>query len=119
MMRGDELSERLLEFSIRIIRLCKYLNRDRDNRIISNQLLRSGTSIGANYEEARGAESRADFIHKLTISLKETRESLYWIKIIKNAGLIKSEKVEVIYNEANEICSILVSSVKTSKKSKI
>lgn len=114
-MKNEDLSDRLIDFSVRILRLTKSLEKTYADQHISKQLIRSGTSIGANYEEARGAESEADFKHKLSISLKEIRETLYWMKIIRHLKLYKSEKIDPIIQEAEEICSILVSSIKTIK----
>lgn len=89
-MKGDDISERLVGFSVRVIRLITSLPKNFVGKHVSNQLLRSGTSPGANYEEARGAESSADFIHKLRIVLKELRETLYWLKVIKKGELLHS-----------------------------
>ena len=76
-MKGDDIAERLIDFAVRIIRLGAALPKNQVGKHIAGQVIRSGTSVGANYEEARGAESRADFIHKVTIALKELRESLF------------------------------------------
>ena len=76
-MRNEELSDRLIDFAVRILKLTESLDDTYVNRHISKQLVRSGTSIGANYEEARGAESRADFVYKMRIALKESRETVY------------------------------------------
>ncbi len=78
-MKSDELADRLLVFAVRILRLCEALQGNYSANHIGKQLIRSGTSIGANYEEARGAESKADFVHKVNISVKEARETLYWL----------------------------------------
>jgi four helix bundle protein len=83
---------------------------------VSNQLLRSGTSPGANYEEARGAESSADFIHKLRIVLKELRETLYWLKVIKKGELLHSEELEGISNETEQLSKIIAQSIITARK---
>ena len=72
----------MLDYGVAIIKICARLSKMAIGKHIGNQLLRSGTSVGANYEEARGAQSKADFIHKLQIVLKETRESFYWLKLI-------------------------------------
>ena len=88
-MKGDDIADRLLDLGVRVMRLVEALPRTMAGKHLAGQLLRSGTSAGANYEEARGAESRADFIHKLGIAWKETRESLYWLKLIHRSALIK------------------------------
>ncbi|NQS99092.1 MAG: four helix bundle protein [candidate division Zixibacteria bacterium] len=114
--KNEEFSKRLLDFAVRIIKLCGALPNSYLAVHLSKQLVRSGTSVGANYEEARGAESKADFIHKITISLKEIRETLYWLRIIQSSEALKPERLDPIIQEADEIYSILVSSVKTSKE---
>jgi len=85
---------------------------------IGNNLLRSGTSAGANYEEARGAESKADFIHKLQIVLKELRESMYWLKLLKRSDLIKGDKNSEAIHETEQLISIIAKSVITAKKNR-
>ena len=79
-------------------------------------MLRSGTSVGANYEEAQGAESKADFIHKLQVSLKELRESLYWLRLIAGAELISTDKMAGLIDEATQLRAILSKSVATAKE---
>lgn len=86
--KAYQISERLLDYAVKIINLCIKLNKTIIGRHIGNQLLRSGTSIGANYEEDCGAQSREDFIHKLQIVLKEIREFLFWLKLIKRSEII-------------------------------
>lgn len=88
--RGDILSERLLDFTVQLIKLVNYLPKTAVGRHVGGQILRSGTSPGANYEEARGAESRADFIHKLGIVLKELKETRFWLKLIYRTEILKS-----------------------------
>src|SRR5216683_921071 len=80
-----ELSERLLDFGVRVIKVVEALPGTLVGRRIGDQLLRSGTSVGANYEESRAAESTADFVHKLKLSLKELRESHYWLRLLSKA----------------------------------
>ena len=115
-MKSEELANRLLDFAVRIIRLTEALPSNYNASHIGKQLLRSGTSVGANYEEARGAGSGQDFLNKINISLKELRETLFWLKIIQKAELIKPARLEEIIKEADELCSILISSAKTIKK---
>ena len=116
--KDEELAERLLDFSVRIIRLCSTLPKDSVGIHIGNQLLKCGTSPGANYEEARGAESKADFIHKLGIVLKELKESRYWLKVIHRTSLLKSEKVMPLHDECEELIAIIAKSIFTARKSK-
>jgi len=85
-------------------------------RYIGRQVLGSGTSPGANYEEARGAESKADFVHKLGIVLKELSETRYWLKLLIKSKLIPSKRIESVFSEADELCKIIGKSVITVKK---
>ena len=114
----NDLSERLLEFAAEIIKLVARLNKTAVGRHIGGQLTRSGTSAGANYEEACGAESRADFIHKLQIVLKELRESFYWLRLIKKVNLIPGTdpKLSALLQEAKELTNIIAKSIITARK---
>ncbi len=115
-MKGDDISDRLLEFAVRIIKLVDALPNTLVGRHIGGQVLRSGTSPGANYEEARGAESKADFVHKLGIVLKELSETRYWLKLLIKSKLIPSKRIESVFSEADELCKIIGKSVITAKK---
>src|SRR5438270_7506674 len=115
-MKGDDISERLLNFAVRILHLVQALPNTRPGAHISGQLLRAGTSAGANYEEARGAESRADFIHKLGVAWKELRESRYWLRLINRAELLEPRRIGLLSQEADELCAILTKSLATSRK---
>ncbi len=117
-MIGDDLSERFLDFAARIVVLVGALPNDRPSRHISGQLLRCGTSIGANYEEARGAESLQDFIHKVGISWKEARETKYWLRLIQKAKLLPPDRITNLIQEAGEIAAILAKSQLTAKNRK-
>src|SRR5258706_14932273 len=90
---SDEIADRLLDLAAIVIKMVSKFPRYNPGLHIGNQLMRSITSCGANYEEARGAESRADFIHKLQIVLKELRESLYWMKLLSRIDSLKSENL--------------------------
>jgi four helix bundle protein len=83
---------------------------------IAGQLMRSATSSGANYEEARGTESRADFVHKMQVVLKELRESLYWLRLTEKSSLISGDKSKKLLKEASELCNIIGRSIVTAKK---
>ncbi len=115
---GDELAERLLDFAARIIKLINALPETVVGKHIGGQFMRSGTSPGSNYEEARGAESRADFIHKMGIVLKELKESRFWLKLIHRTKLIKAEYVESLTQECQELCAIVAKSILTARKNK-
>ena len=112
--QADELEERLIDFAVRIVRLSARLPRTAAGRHIAGQILRSGTSPAPNYGEARGAESRADFIHKLKIVLKELNETSIWLRIIKGSGILGADLLRDIMQESKELCKIFTSSLKTA-----
>ncbi|HMA63400.1 MAG TPA: four helix bundle protein [bacterium] len=118
-MDSNALAERLLSFAVAIIKISKKLPNTYSARHIYKQLIRSATSCGANYEETIAAESRADFCHKLQIVLKEMRESNYWLKLLRQSGLVKSKKIEPLIHESYELIKIVSKSVKTAKGKKI
>ena len=110
------IEEKSFKFAVRIVRLYKYLTEKKKEGILSKQLLRSGTSIGANVSEAQQAQSGADFISKMSIALKETTETKYWIRLLYEAECLKEEESKSILNDCIELEKMLVSIVKTSKK---
>jgi four helix bundle protein len=114
-MKGDNIAARLRRFGADVVRLCRSLPDDASAKHIARQLVRAATGGGANYEEARGAESRADFIHKLGIANKEVRESLYWLQLTQEAGLVVQGDLDALVREADELVAILTSSIKTAK----
>jgi len=115
--RKFDLQERFIAYAVEIILLSEQLPETKAGRHICDQILRSGTSPAPNYGEAQSAESRADFIHKLKIALKELRETEIWLKIIIKAGLIqRSEKFNSVLKETDELISILFKSIDTAKK---
>jgi four helix bundle protein len=102
------ITDRTFEFAVRIVKLCKVLDESLGvARTISKQLLRSGTSIGANVDESQAAESTADFIHKLKIALKEARETRYWLKLLIASELIPEHRLVPIFGEINELIKII------------
>jgi len=115
---GDDIAERLLDFAVRVIKLVNALPKTVVGRHISGQLIKSGTSCGSNYEESRGAESRADFIHKLGIALKEIKESRFWLKVIYHAKIMKPEQIESLIEECEELAAIIAKSIITAKVNK-
>ena len=115
MQNKKNLSERLLDFAASSIKLTLKLKRTAAGRYVANQLMRAATSSGANYEEACGAESRADFIHKMQLVLKELRESLYWLKLIEGTNLISNSQLQGLVDEAAELTKIVAKSVITAK----
>ena len=103
-------------FAVRIVKMCNYLCENKREFVLSNQLLRSGTSIGANIREAIHGQSKKDFISKMSIALKEANESLYWIELLGASGIIESNQKESIWNDCNELVSLLISIIKSSKQ---
>ena len=114
-----DLQDRFIDFAVRIIKLAEAIPENKAGKHIRSQVLRSGTSPAPNYGEAQSAESKADFIHKLKIALKELRETEIWLKIIIRAELIKpSEQLSPLLKETDELIAILFKSVETAKKNK-
>ena len=103
-------------FGSRIIKMYQYLTNVKKESVISKQVLRSGTSIGANVSESRNAQSKADFISKLSIALKEADETSFWIKSLYEGGYIKEKEFQAIHDDCVELIKILVSSIKTLKR---
>jgi four helix bundle protein len=112
----DELEGRLLGFAVRIIKLVNALPRTSVGKHVGAQLLKAGTSSGANYEEACGAESRADFSHKLGVVLKELKESRFWLRVIHQTQLLAPQRVEPLLKECDELCAIIGKSYITAKR---
>ncbi len=117
MKKENVIREKSFAFAIRIINAYKYLKNEKQEYILSKQILRSGTSIGANVEEAIGAQSKPDFISKLSIAYKESRETLYWIKLLKMTEYLNVELADSLLNDANEICRIIGKIQITAKQS--
>ncbi len=114
-----DLQERLIDYAVRIINVSEQLPETKAGKHISTQILKSGTSPAPNYGEAQSAESKADFIHKLKVALKELRETEVWLKIIVRAKLIQpSTKLSPLLQETDELISILFKSIDTAKKKK-
>ncbi|MBO4381803.1 MAG: four helix bundle protein [Bacteroidales bacterium] len=114
--KKDALKDNSYQFALKIILLCRKLQIEEREYIISKQLAKSGTSIGANIEEASGAQSTNDFIAKFHISLKEARESNYWLRLLKDSSLITLEEYDELIKELNFIMNMLTKSLKTAKK---
>ena len=116
--QANALEERLINYAVRIVKLSASLPKTAAGRHIAGQILRSGTSPAPNYGEARGAESYADFIHKMRIVLKELNETSIWLRVIERSELIKSQLLLDIVSETNELCRIFATSLKTAKTRK-
>jgi four helix bundle protein len=114
--KRDELTGRLLDLAVRIIKLVNTLPKTAVGKHLSGQLLLSGTSPGAHYEEACGAESRADFVHKLGIVLKELKESRFWLRVVHRIEILTPQRVEPLIQECEELCAIIAKSIVTTRK---
>ena len=110
------IEDKSFEFAVRIVNLYKYLVYTKKETILSKQLLRSGTSIGANVAESQQAQSTPDFITKLNISLKETSETKYWIRLLARTDYLTREETNSILNDCIEIEKMLVSIIKSTRK---
>ena len=111
--QSSPIKERSFQFALEVVRLYQQLQ-DQHEYVLSKQLLRSGTSIGANVEEATAAESRRDFLHKMKIAMKESRESHYWLRLIDESGLIKNTDLSDLLHKADELSRMLTSITKTT-----
>ena len=111
------MQQRTKEFALRVIRMVETLPRTDVARIIARQVLRAGTSVGANYRAACRARSRRDFVSKIGIVVEEADESLYWMELLVDATIIQKDRLERLMKEANELTAIFTASLKTSKKS--
>lgn len=117
-MTSDELLERLINFAARVGKVVDALPDTRMGRHVGGQLVRSGTSPAPNYEEVCAAESRADFVHKLSICLKELRESRTWIRLIIKTDMLPEHRLGELLDERNQLCNIIAQSIVTAKENK-
>ena len=115
MSRDNLIQRKSYAFAVRIVRLYQHLCVSKREYVLSKQLLRCGTSIGANIEEGVGAQSRADFVSKLSVAYKEARETLFWIRILNDTGYFAPVQFVSIRSDADELCRILVSILKSTK----
>ena len=116
-MKGDDIAERLVALAVEVVKIVDVLPDSPAGKHIAGQLLRSGTSAGANYEEARGAESKRDFLHKIGVTLKELQETRYWLRVLCGTTLIKDASVTDLLAEADELCRIIGASKRTARTS--
>ena len=113
---STDLPARTFEFAKRIVKLCQFLDHDSAvNRTLGRQLIRSGTSIGANVEEGQASQSRADFCSKYSIACKEARESHYWLRLLAAAEVVPTDRLESLSIKANELIAILTTITKKSR----
>ena len=111
----NSIQEKSFHFAVRIVKLCRYLQNEKKEFILAKQLLRSGTSIGANVSESQQAQSRPDFVSKLNIALKEATETEYWLRLLHETDYLNNEQFDSIFNDCNEVKSLLVAIVKATK----
>ena len=114
-MNGATVQEKSFRFAVRIVNLCRYLQTEHKEHVLSKQLLRSGTSIGANVAESQQAQSRADFVNKLAIALKEADETQYWLELLYESQIIEQCQFNLLNEELKEVIAIITSSIKTAK----
>ena len=116
-MKENVVKAKSFAFALRVVTLTKYLQGEKKEFVLSKQMLRSGTAIGALVREAEHAESKADFIHKMNIALKEANETLYWLELLHQSEYVAAQSFESIRMDSEELVKLLVSIVKTSKAS--
>ena len=116
MAQTSEIAEKSKAFALRILRLSDYLRRKKHESVLGNQLLRSGTSIGANVREASRAQSRADFYTEMTIALKEADESAYWLELLHEGGILDQKQFDSMYRDCQELICLLVAITKTVRE---
>lgn len=116
MGKDNVIKDKSFLFAIRVVKLFKHLSETKREYVLSKQLLRSGTAIGALIREAEHAESNADFIHKLAIALKEANESEYWILLLRETDYLNEREAESLINDLTELLKLLTSIIKTSKQ---
>jgi four helix bundle protein len=114
-MKENAIKLKSYQFALRIIKLYKHLHNDQKEFVLSKQLLRSGTSIGANIEEASGSQSKKDFIAKFHISLKEAKETHYWLRLLKDSEVADEVLLESFIKDCNELIVIIIAILKSSK----
>ncbi len=114
-MKNNVIKEKSFAFAVRVVKLCRLLGDERKEWVLSKQLMRSGTAIGALVRESEHAESKADFIHKLAIAQKEANETAYWLELLHESGLLSKKEFDSIIQDQAEIAKILASIILTSK----
>lgn len=116
--KAIDIRERSFEYALRAIKLYQFLQFRKDGAgwVLSKQYLRSATSIGANIEEAQSGQSKADFIHKMSISQKEARESLYWLRLLVQSGIVSTNRLEPLIQETEELIAIITSIIRKTKQ---
>ena len=114
---NNAIEEKSFHFAVRIVKLCKYLQEEKKEYIRSKQLMRSGTSIGANITESQQAQSRADFLSKLNIALKEAVETNYWLRLLQATGYLSDTEYASVISDCKELEKLLTAIIKTTRTS--
>lgn len=114
-MKENVVRDKSYAFAVRIVRLYQHLSVTRKECVLSKQVLRCGTSIGANVEEAIGGQSRADFVAKMSIAYKEARETCYWLRLLKDTDYLTQAEFDSIHADAEELCRLIASIQKSTK----
>ena len=114
-MKENTVKDKSFAFAVRVVKLAKYLQGRQKEFVLSKQVLRSGTAVGALVREAEHAESRADFIHKMSIALKEANETLYWLELLRRGEYIGDQNFESVRSDSEELIKLLVAIVKSTK----
>ena len=114
-MKGNPLKDKSYNFAIRIVKLSQYLQRDKKEFVLSKQVLRSGTSVGALIREAEFGQSKADFSNKMSVSLKEANETEYWLCLLRDTDFINENQFKNLHADCKELVAMLVATVKTSR----
>jgi len=113
----SDILERSFSFSLRILKVVRALSRDSASQVIARQIARSGTSVGANIEEAQGSQSRAEFARRMNIARSEALETRYWLRLLAESGLLARMRLEPLIQEADELVRILVTIIRNSRRS--
>ncbi len=112
----NQIKEKSFQFAIRIVKLAKYIREEKREFTLSKQLLRSGTSVGANVSESQQAQSKVDFISKLSIALKEAAETSYWLQLLKATDYLTDEEFHSVHRDCNELEKLLTSIIRSAKE---
>ena len=117
-METNVSADKSFKFAVKVVNLYKFLTENKKEFVLSKQILKSGTSIGANISEAQRAQSKADFISKMSIALKEANETEYWLRLLYETQYIGKPQFEILHNDLSEIIKILMAICKTSNQNK-
>ena len=118
-MSESVLKTKSYAFAVRVVKLSRFLATEKHEFVLSKQILRSGTSIGANIEEANQAQSSKDFVHKLSIALKEATESNYWLRLLRDSCMLEPKFAASLLNDCEELQKMLTTAIKTSKRKQL